>query len=379
MSGGRIFRRNGRYYLSFSYLPPRLPHREEELRTLLDSVKPLVEGRVEEYSTPVVYGPTGVGKTTTVRKMIEVLKRLRARVSLTVCLVNCGVEQRPFNVVQRVSQEVLEGSIRGYSYEEAIGMINDALELRDEYLLLVLDEVDELLRVDRGRLLYVISRLDEEARSRRIFPLIVARRYESILDLPQHIRGKIAGPTLYFKPYTREQMRDIVMDRVSMAIAPNAITENAIEAISFIAANVDGGDARSAISLLLNGGNLAEQSGDPAINVEHVRRAYEQRGGLMAVRRLSGLDQLSKAVLSAAAELLGDADSYVIDPERHADELAELASEACRREIGRDEVMACLERLCGSRLVFRDGTLYYLLGISLSTIRSWASRGVPAV
>jgi len=364
-----IFRENGRYYLSFQYLPKRLPHREDKIKTLRRVIKPILSEAYEEYAIPVIYGPTGTGKTTTVRYLIERIREEAVNPRLHISMINCGVEQKPYNVMQRVSQEVLEMMMRGYGYEEIITMVYDALEMRDEYLLLILDEVDELLRNDKGRLLYIITRLEERIESvKRIFPLLIARRYESIIDLPPHIRNKISGPVIYFEPYSREQMKDIILDRVELAINPDKISDNSIDIISFISANIEGGDARSALTLLKNSGEIAESLKASRIIAEHVRKAFEQRGGLIIARYLKSLDSKSFKLLKCIAEILSeDLDKYIINTEvmKRVQFLMSARYGICMSDLDINEY---LERLRESRLLHKDNNNYIFISLPIESI-----------
>lgn len=366
----RIFKENGRVYLSFHYVPPKLPHRERELNYLLETVKSLFDGEIYEYNIPVIYGPTGTGKTTTIKKLIEIMNNYESRVRVFILYVNCGIEQRPFNVAQRIAEEILETSIRGYSYEEILNMIYDAMEIRDEYLLLILDEVDELIRNDKGRLLHIITRLEERVGGvRRIFPVLIARKYESILDLPSYVRNKISGPTLHFKPYTKNQIKDIINDRIELALNPNTISENAIDVISYISAIIDRGDARSAIILLLNSGNIAEHSGDKKIIVEHVRKAYEQRSGLLISKYLSSLDPKTSRIMSCLLNVLKqNLDEYLICIEKNYQDLQICMAKNFGYALSYDDIGNLLEKLYEKRMLYKENNTYLFISLSIESL-----------
>ena len=366
---GRIFKEHGRRYLDFSYVPPKLPHREQEIQVLLNLLTPITRGEVETYSIPVLYGKTGTGKTTTAKKVLELLSTMRMSITLNTVLINCGVDQKPFSVAQRLSRFTLDTYTRGYGPEEIIQMVYDALEIRDEYLIIVLDEVDELIRYDRGRFLYILTRIDEARDIKRIFPILITRKYEYILDLPKHIRNKISGPFIYFKPYTIKQMRDIVVDRVRLALNEEAITEGAIYVISYIASVNEGGDARTAISLLLNAGDLAERENSKKIFVEHVRRVYEESSGYL-YRFLGKLEpKLTQLLLCLAKVLSKNIDEFIIS-NRVMGEIQLCMANQFMRSLTFREIEELLERLYERGILSKINGNYALLMMSPISILS---------
>jgi len=363
----KIFRGNGRRYLDFSYVPPRLPHREKEIAILLELLEPIIMGEIEAYSIPVLYGKTGTGKTTTAKKVLEILSEKEMKIHAHTMLINCGINQKPFSVVQRISHQILETYVRGYSLEEMIEMIYDALEIRDEFLILVLDEIDELLRFDRGRLLQVVSKIGETRGVRRIFPVLIARRYEQILDLPDHVRNLISGPLIHFKPYTIDQMRDIIIDRIRLSINENCISENAIKVISIISSVLEGGDARAAISILLNAGDLAEREGDNKILVDHVRRIYEQRSSYI-YRFLGKLEPKLTRILSCLAEIFSKKrDEYIINTSVMS-EIQLCMANRFMQPLTFREIEGLLEKLCERKILLKVNNSYMMVSISPMSI-----------
>lgn len=364
-----VFRKDGRKYLDFSYVPPRLPHREREISILLEILKPILSGETETYSIPVLYGSTGTGKTTTAKKVLETLSEREAKINIHRIMINCSVNPKPFNVAQRISQMILETYIRGYGFEEIMEMIYDALELRDEYIILILDEIDEMLRYDRGRFLNILTRLEEPRGTRRIFPVLIARKYEHIADLPDYIRNKISGPLIHFYPYTVNQMKDIIMDRIKLSMNEGVITKNAIDAISYISAAIEGGDARTAISLLLNAGNLAERENANKIVVEHIRRVYEQRSAYL-YRFLGKLDLKLLQLLICISKVMDKRkDEYVISG-HVLNEIQVCFSNRFMQPVTISEIKVMIERLYEKKLLFKEKENYFLLTFSPASILS---------
>jgi cell division control protein 6 len=83
----RIFK--DREVLRHDYLPDKLPHREEQIRRLGETVAPVLKGA--RGSNLFIYGKTGTGKTAVTRYVLSHLefraKEFNAPVKF--CYINC--------------------------------------------------------------------------------------------------------------------------------------------------------------------------------------------------------------------------------------------------------------------------------------------------
>jgi cell division control protein 6 len=364
----KIFKPGGKQYLDFMFVPPKIPHREEELRILVENIRPALEGDTNSYTIPIIYGRTGTGKTTVAKKLLEILDELDVDIVLNKVMVNCVSYSRPYNLSQFITQSITEIPTRGYSYQELMQIAYDTLELRDEYLLLILDDVDELIRSDKGRFLHLLTRIEEVSDRRRILPLLIARKIEGINDLPSHIRNKLNGPVLHFKPYTTEEMEDIVDDRVELAINDGCISQNSVSAIAYISSVLEGGDARTALILLLNSGKIAELENSDMIIVEHVRKAYEHIPGYSFHPISSYIDNRTRYVLEVSLEYFSrDKDRYAFDEEM----MRAIRSAIAKRygiTLSNNDLKEVLDRLVETRFLSKYDENYMWIVISVDTM-----------
>jgi len=96
----KIFR--DREVLRHDYLPERLPHREEQIRQLGETVAPVLKGA--RSSNVFIYGKTGTGKTAVTKYVLSHLevKAKEFQAPVKSCYVNCrmaGSEYRVFAVL----------------------------------------------------------------------------------------------------------------------------------------------------------------------------------------------------------------------------------------------------------------------------------------
>lgn len=101
-----------------------------------------------------------------------------------------------------------------------------------------------------------------------------------------------------FPPYTSNQIKDILWDRVKLAFKPRAINDEILEFISdLIVKPPFNGDVRVALDLLLYSGNLAENLGFDRILPEHVRRVYAETHPGITTEDILDLSDRGKLVL----------------------------------------------------------------------------------
>ncbi len=269
--------------LSFEYVPSRLPHRSQQLKSLGLYFKGFVTRPGSATVKVVLLGPIGTGKTVVAKhfgRQVESFSK-RHGYSIKYVHVNCHKDRTLFLIMQRVADQLdIKVPRRGFSSQELIYLIWNHLKTSNKYLLLTIDEADYLVRRENTGVLYDLTRISEDIHTGeyRVSMIFVFRSTASLASIDSSIRSTLAHNIVKFDPYTSREIYDILWSRIvnEGAIRQEAVEEDALTLISELVGYDKGGmgDARLAIELLWRAGKLAEERGDPVIMSEHVREAY---------------------------------------------------------------------------------------------------------
>ncbi len=272
----RIFR--NRDILSPDYIPERLPHREEEIRKVGSVLAQALRG--SRPNNLFIYGLTGTGKTAVT---LYVLKRLVAKarqlgVPVDYAYVNTRQRDTPYKVLADIASSVgLRVPFTGLSTAEVYARLVRALSRRTGVLIVVLDEVDWLVRRRGDDLLYKLTRIGYELPmdATRVSIVGITNDVRFVEMLDARVRSSLGEEEVVFPPYNAEQLRDILWERAREAFQPGAVDDSVISYVAALAAR-EHGDARRALDLLRVAGEVAERENAPHVTVEHVKKAWMQ-------------------------------------------------------------------------------------------------------
>lgn len=303
--------------LSPEYVPPRLPHRENELNLLQTFFSSFVRNGGGVFLRVLIAGPVGVGKTALARRFGSLAEEEATRLGSSVRYihVNCKLHRSLFSVLKRVIEDLRAPlASRGLSNEEMLHSIVSYLASRRTSLILGLDEVDGLIR-EESDALYFLSRIAEERPGEaRISILMTTRTVETLGLLDEATRSMLQNNVIYLNEYTAAQLKDIIAYRASEALHENAISEEMIELIADAAASR--GDARYAIEILWRAVKYAENDGSDRVLPEHIRKATASIYPVIKREILSYLSYHEKLLLLAATRALNTANkAYVTSSE----------------------------------------------------------------
>jgi len=251
--------------LSANFIPSELPHRTEELKTVIQWLSFALTG-----STPpniLILGAPGTGKTVSIKKALREINSYDASRNITTIYVVVGKTQQQTLIF--MSQEVgLALPYRGYGFDELWKMFITALD-RDKKVIIVLDEIDKILPHGSGLLYYLTREMN--------FCTIGVSNKINVLEMidDKRVLSSFNPRKLVFKRYDALQLRDILEYRTSKAFYDGVIADGVLEYISAIAAR-DGGDARYALDLLMFSGDLVVRDGCSKVTVDIVKRAREE-------------------------------------------------------------------------------------------------------
>ena len=168
--------------------------------------------------------------------------------------------------------------------------------------IIVLDEVDALIK-DRGdAFMYELTRINETLRQSKVSIIGISNdlRLKEFLD--PRVFSSLSEEELVFRPYDAGELRNILLERSKLAFQDGVLSESALSISSALAA-AEHGDARRALDLLRVAGEVAERAGAKAVTEEHVRQAEKHIEHNRVIEALKNLTLHSKLVLLSVYHL----------------------------------------------------------------------------
>jgi cell division control protein 6 len=210
-----------------------------------------------------IWGKTGTGKTLTLSYFLNLLAEMARAQNVMVRHEHLDLSTpRPcfralndlaclFNASKRYK--------KGISLEELMLSIETKLADARGYLILFVDEVDNVRRDRDTFLTFLVRRLPQRIQAKLVLVLVSNR-----LSWPDHLDPRVKSflkmNEVIFKPYDALDLQHILRIRVEKALRPNAVGAGVIEKIAAMASQ-DHGDARQAVALLAKSAYLAEKAG----------------------------------------------------------------------------------------------------------------------
>ena len=285
-----------RTFFSFDWTPPTLVGRDDELGELASMFIGMeghgVSGRA------VITGPVGSGKTVMTHRFGEDLQRmLDGRRKIVLAHVNCRNHPTTSQVLQEIARSLDSGHPeRGFSSSEIIQSIRRNLKAHETHLLLTLDEVDVLIRNDKGDLIYKLLRIDEGQGQQGSLSMMLVSQDVSLIRLfePAIISRLGESSMLVLGGYDELALTGIARQRYEEACRPGSVGDDILSKIGRFAAET--GDARLAIELLETAIRRAEKEGRGEVLVDDVQPST-LRGASVEPSQVDNLGKHQKLVL----------------------------------------------------------------------------------
>ena len=273
LTSPKIFK--NRDVLRHTYTPDDLPHRDEQIRTLASILAPALRG--ETPSNVLIYGKTGTGKTATVkfvgRQLEEMSRKLNVR--CMVHYINCELIDTQYRVLASLANALgrnvpMTGWPTDHVYEE----VKEALDMKEQTVIIVLDEIDKLVKKG-DEALYNLSRINSELERGKVSIIGISNdlKFKNYLD--PRVISSLSEEEIIFPPYNAEQLKDILEQRGKLAFYDGVLDDEVIPYCAALAAQ-EHGDARKALDLLRVSGEIAEKENADKVTKEHVKKAVKK-------------------------------------------------------------------------------------------------------
>ena len=255
----------------FDYVPEILVGREDlqgQLASLFSTI-----GHPEGTGRAVVTGPVGSGKTALVKRFCDdLIKHVADKRNIRYVHVNCRNASTASRVMQKIVQDLDPGHPdRGLGVGELLTSLRRMLQGDNSHIIVVLDEVDHLLRHSGDDIIYKLMRIDEDgSRAGTLSAILISQ--EQVLDMLENAVISRLGRSNHIRvpPYDENGLLKIATQRRDIGLVTGTCADEILNLISQAAA--PSGDARQAIELLEGAAKRAESSGRSLIEPKDVQK-----------------------------------------------------------------------------------------------------------
>jgi cell division control protein 6 len=253
-------------------------------------------------------GRSGIGKTSTIMKFSKMLENefMKSGLTLKVAYINLKLQGGNKYAVYRFLLEKIAPELpsQGLSAEEMLRYLLSYLTENKLYTLIILDEIEFLLRSNKDSgIIYDFTRLNEFDLSKHcnvIGVVFIARSTDFHDKIDSSELSTLGRLPIEFKPYSIDEISDILLTRTSESFNPNVVGTDIIDEVSFITTSSQvGGDVRYALDLLLYAGNLAEANGSDRITLDQIRKAHGYNKPSLTIEDLKELPKSHLLTLMA--------------------------------------------------------------------------------
>ena len=303
--------------LDINYVPQKLPHREKEHRLLMEFFSFILRCPERMSQRVIITGDVGTGKTALAQHFGASMtsEANKHAIKFRYAHVNCREYRGSLLPVIHHAITIFRPTYpsRGYSAENILSTLMQVLDEENATMILALDEFDTLIENEGSDAIYKLTRLQEmrQGRPQRLSFIFVMRNLKSLEKLDASARSTLQRSIISLERYGKEQLIDILNDRVSMAFELGAVEEDVVDLISDLAFK-ETGNARFGIELLWRAGKYADAQDASRIEPECVRMAVTSIVPSLRRSELSGLGLHQKLFLLAAARYFkGSEQAYV--------------------------------------------------------------------
>ena len=298
-SGPRIFK--NRDALEASFIPDELPHRDSQIQKVAELTACTLLG--DSPPNFLCYGPTGTGKTATIRYISQKLGQQCLDDKPWWIYVNCSVVSTPYRILAHIYNRISgterippTGLPKDIIFKKLLGILDQKVQT---ICFLVLDEIDMLNEKNNGtEILYDLTRLNENLDLCKTSLIGISNKLKFKDNLDPRVKSSLGQEHIVFPSYNANELRDILNERAKITFNDGVLKDKVIPLCAALAAK-EHGDARKALQLLRKAGELAERAQNKSISEKHVYDAQNDLEQDHIVEYIKGLPLQVQLVLTA--------------------------------------------------------------------------------
>lgn len=272
---GSVFKDKNK--LQTNYKPNEVSHRAAQLEQVGAVIRPAL--RLEKPSNLFVYGKTGTGKTLIISKMVELMaaKAKAEEIPVFYAYINCKIDtDTVYGLFTCLGRQVgVELPSTGLSTDDVAGSFFATIEKRKQVFVVILDEIDHLVKKAGDDFIYKLTRQNESLKNAQVSLIGISNDLMFADSLDPRVKSSLSQEELIFPPYNALELQNILNERVPLAFNEQVIENGVVEKCAAYAAR-EHGDARRALDLLRVAGELADRKGAPKITIGDVDCAEEK-------------------------------------------------------------------------------------------------------
>ena len=283
-----------------SFVPEHLNHRDAQIQELAFLIGPALRGA--RPMNAILRGPPGTGKTTTVLRVFAELKETSRRVIPV--YINCRQDHTMLAVYQRIAEQLFGHTSPSRHLEDIRDAIAANLRDADAILLVCFDDAEYLIAAGTyNTLLYQILRLYEgwdDVRAPGVIAVTSDLGMHLSAEADASVRPVFHPREIFFPPYTRIEVREILTDRVRQGLYPGVVPPGVINLAAGMAG--DAGDVRVGIALIRAAALRAEEDGRRRVTKEDLLAVAPGIRSPALEARVAALTPGERALLYRLAE-----------------------------------------------------------------------------
>jgi len=265
--------------LQSSYTPENLSHRDEQIKAIAGILAPSL--RMDKPSNMFLYGKTGTGKTVVTKYVLSQIAAVAKEKNLNIQIIylNCKLKRvadTEYRLFVQLARELgKEIPATGLPTDEVYKIFLKHIDSDNKLIILVLDEIDQLIKKAGDEILYNLTRINSELKNVELTVIGISNDLLFMDEVDPRVKSSLSEEELVFPPYNAIQIQDILRERSTIAFRPDIVKEGVIEKCAAYAAR-EHGDARRALELLRVAGELAERKNKQIITIEDIDEAEEK-------------------------------------------------------------------------------------------------------